>query len=401
MVCFVTATVGLAIGAHGQTADGVSAGRAAGHWLASRQFPNGAFFAENGSALGTGGAADAVLSLVASGAPPDVVTKGLSYVTEKSASEATAPGQISRLVMALAAGGRNPRDVRGVDYVDSLSSFLKPSGAYDENNVYSNSLVLLGLAAAREPTPQSALDYIRRNQCAGGGFSWQPGCLRTPDMDTTALTIGAMVANGISLQDGAISRARLFLLASQDPSGGFGYEATKPVNANSTALALTAIAAIKESPRASQWDMGNGKDPLSALLALQESSGAFRYEALRDDDSRNYATIQAILGSTGTAYPVIADAPVSSAGTAAKATSQIQTASNASTSSAPEDLKPSVLAEAQPAAPSLAARPVQTTRRFLASPSASDGGPAIKVLASVLLLLVLAGTALHRAASIR
>lgn len=288
--------------------DGLAAGRAAGSWIASRQFPNGAFFAENSSALGTGGAADTLVALVAGGEQQDAIGKGISYVVAKARGEATGPGQVSRLVMALVATGRNPRDVGGINYVDELNSFMKPSGAYDQNNVYANSVAVLGVVAAGGSVPASAIDHIRQNQCAGGGFSWQPGCLRTPDIDTTSLTIGAMIALGLPVDDPAVARARLFLLASQDRSGGFGYEAGKSVNSNSTALALSAISALKEAPRNGQWDLGEGKDPLSVLLAMQEPSGAFRYDPSRDDTSRDYATVQSIVGVMGIAYPVLSDA---------------------------------------------------------------------------------------------
>lgn len=310
----LAATLALAGAAAGASTASEAALRGA-QYIAARQAPNGAFFRADAPAHEV---AEALGSVVAGGLSGRPVANALTYIAANGPGAIRQGAHAGRMVMGLVAAGQNPRDFHGHDYVARLERFYDPaSGVYDRKNLYSNALALLGVIAGGEAIPERALTYLRDNQCPQGGFSWAAGCADPlgPDLDTTALVICALAGAGLPPSDLSLSRARTFLVAAQNPSGGFGQYTGWSTNANSTGLVLSALAALGESARASPWDRGEGKDPLSALLALQDASGGFRWRA--DDERPNdYATVQAVPGAAGRAYPLLspASAPHSDAG---------------------------------------------------------------------------------------
>lgn len=279
---------------------GAEAASKAATWVAERQTANGALFSAEQTADAT---AEAVAALVAGDGPRDAIDRALGYLAERGASRATRGAYAARIVMGVVAAGRDPRDFGGTDYVARLRSFYNPAtGAYDDQNVYANALATLGAVSAGEtPSPQT-IAWFRANQCASGGFSQALGCANTPDVDTTSLALTVLVRGGVEPTDPARTRARGYLVAARNPAGGYGQFAQGDTNVNSTALALTAIAALGEDPTAGPWSRDD-TDPLRALLALQDPSGGFRYAAGKPKPDE-YGTVQAIIGAAGKAYPV-------------------------------------------------------------------------------------------------
>jgi hypothetical protein len=279
-----------AVPAHAQDA----AARGA-RWLVDRQQPDGVFFAAGQKAHET---ADVLVALAAARAGGDAVARGARAILRTRPEEIERAGNAARVVMGLSAAGS---DLHG--YAARLVSFYDPAtGRYDAG-VYADALALLGVVAAGRPVPERALTYLRAHQCAGGGFAHAEGCAGTPDVDTTAMVVSAFLAGGVPADDLAIERARSFLTSVQNPDGGFGLEAGKPTNANSTGLVLSALAALHEDPAGKVWTQPDGHGPLGALAALQTASGGFRYVA-PDTEPNGYATVQAIPGLSGAAYPV-------------------------------------------------------------------------------------------------
>jgi hypothetical protein len=299
-------------------------------WLAAHQRPDGSLSDYAGS--GTG---DLVMALLAGGVAGAEVDRALGYV-RTHAGDARKPGQAARIVMGLVAAGENPRAFGGVDYVARTKArYDATTGAY-EDGLYADALAALGVLAANENLPGRAVTYLRANQCVGGGYAWKEGCAATPDVDTTSAVMSALLASGLPPSDSTISRARTFVRSAQNPDGGFPLEDGKTTNANSTGLALSAIAALGEN--ATGWRTSTGGDPISALSKLQGSDGGFRYQS-SDPSAGGYATVQAVLGLAGVAYPM---APVkreraSAAGAAPVATSagSVPAKGAVSTSAAP------------------------------------------------------------------
>ena len=160
--------------------------------------------------------------------------------------------------------------------------------------MYSDALALLGLIAAHAQPPAQAITYLRVNQCANGGFGHDPGCAQA-DVDTTALVLSALSGSGVTASDSLRSNAVRWLRSMRTSSGLFPSVAGGEPNANSTGLAICALATAG-SPVTS-----------SAILSFRDPSGGFRY--LRGDKTANdYATEQALPAVVGATYPLAAGA---------------------------------------------------------------------------------------------
>lgn len=271
-------------------------------YIVERQTSTGAFF-DTDTAADT--VAEAVVALVAGGVVGAPVDDALGYIALHGPDRATGrAGWAGRLVMGLAAAGADPRSFETFDYVAALRGHYDAATGAFETNVYANALALLGLAAAGEDVPAEAIRFVKVNQCAEGGFSWQAGCAGRPDVDTTAHTTSALLAAGVGDADLAVSRARSWLERTRNPDGGFPLEQGQPTNANSTSLAVSAIAALGEDPQREPWSDGDA-DPVAALAALQDpSSGGFRWKADQRQPN-DYSTVQAVVGIAGRTWPVL------------------------------------------------------------------------------------------------
>ncbi len=279
-------------------------------YIVARQAPSGAFFRADEAANAV---AEEIAALAAAGVTGRPVERALAYVARHGPEDANRRGAYAgRIVMGIVAGGRNPRNFGGTDYVGRLSAFYSPvTGSYDNANpgefppsLYADALAALGMIAAGEPLEAGALGNFRSNVCADGGYGHARACAEGPDVDTTALVIAVLRAAGVPAGDSGVVSGRQYLIDAGNPDGGFGYAGGAQTNANSTALALSAIAALGEQPRASTWQQSRpSANPLDALLGLQEGAGGFRYTAT-NDAANDYATVQAVVGAAGTPYPV-------------------------------------------------------------------------------------------------
>ena len=146
------------------------------------------------------------------------------------------------------------------------------SGSYAA--VSTTTWAVIALKAAGQSSSQLArsVSWLRNHQASGGGFSFTPG--GSADPDSTAATIEALRAGGISASSATIKRALSYLRSQQKSNGGFTSGMGGTTNAESTAWAVQAIRAAGQNPAGKSWKKG-GKTPVAFLLSLQASSGAF------------------------------------------------------------------------------------------------------------------------------
>lgn len=273
-------------------------------YVASTQAVDGGFFRTGQSAEGSGGLADTLVALAVDEGLEDAGLDAALSRLEALAPEATSrPAYTARIVMAVVASGLDPRSFGGVDYVARLEGARLPGGYWEVQN-YANAVAALGWVAAGNELALESVLWTTANQCADGGWGFMTACLSRSDVDTTALTLNALLSGGVDTSDPSIVRARQFLMVAQNDEGGFGDRPDTETNANSTGLALSAIAALGETPTDAPWDLGAGRDPLTQLLALQTADGGFLWKASRPSMIDNYATVQALPGVAGVAYPV-------------------------------------------------------------------------------------------------
>lgn len=254
-------------------------------WLVSQQAPNGAVPASGRPDE----VAEAVIALVAGAAPEGAIDKAIGFVAERGGADATRAAYVGRIILGALAARREPRALGGVDYVARLEeAYNATSGTYD-SGLYANGLAYLAKIAVSGSLTERSRAYVTANQCADGGFANDPGCTRLADTDTTALLLSVLVRDDSN--PAARDRARTWLTTVQNDDGGFPNTRGGPTNANSTALALSAIATLRESPVGEPWKRSSG-NPLGALLRLQMSNGAFRFLATGGENT--YATVQAV-----------------------------------------------------------------------------------------------------------
>lgn len=273
-------------------------------YIAGQQLSDGGFFTPGQGVAHSGGLADTMVALLSdTGATADTVDLALSNLSARAWATTTRAAHAGRIVMAAAAAGADPRSLGGHDYVAALQSFYSPAG-YWESQLYSNALAALGVLAAGERLPAQAVLWITLNQCSDGGFSWMTACLGASDVDTTALLVNVLIKAGVSRDALVLTRARDYLVSAQNAEGGFGSRPAAITNANSTGLVLSAIAALGELPTAAPWQRANGDNPLQRILTLQTPSGGFLWTADSPGGIDNYATVQAVPGVAGQAYPI-------------------------------------------------------------------------------------------------
>lgn len=267
-------------------------------WLVSQQRSSGAFFSTSERPDET---AEHLVGLVAGRVGGGGVTRALSYIAKKGPGGASRAAFTGRMISGIVAGGGDPADHGGTDFVAILrDQYDASTGAYDAEQLFADLIAANGALAAGEDLPPKATDHIVANQCGSGGFGYENGCPTDADTDTTAWAISVLTAAGRA--QAQTDAARAWLLTQQHRDGGFGFTKDKPTSSDSTGLVLSAIAALDEDAREAPWRQKDGDDPVRALAKLQTSSGGFSFGA--GGKPNGLSTRQAIVGMAGLAYPV-------------------------------------------------------------------------------------------------
>lgn len=284
--------------------------RSALDWIADQQQADGSFAGFN-----PGATIDATLAIAAGGGKPQSFISGagntpLDYLAgQADAYSARGASAAGKLITGVAAAGGNPRSFGGVDLVARLvGTYSAGTGQFGGGSTWDQSWAMIGLAAAGEPIPPAAVDYLAGIQATGGGWGFAANS-DTADVDSTAMALQALAAAGAARSDAAVNAGFAFLRSAQQDDGGFpGFLGV--TDAGSTGLALQALAAFGENPRGWNWrtnvDDGSASAltvhaPLQALLALQSTEGGFPGFSGANDP---FATYQALPGLSSKAFPL-------------------------------------------------------------------------------------------------
>jgi len=273
-------------------------------WMRTQQQPDGSF-----PGFGPGESADAVLAFAAAGQDPTRVTRdgrsALDYLATQAASYgASSPGAAAKLVLAAVAAGQDPTSFGGTNLLELIGAGYDPASGQYGADVYGHALALIATRAVGASPPPAAVRRLLDLQLADGGWSFDGAAATGSDTNTTSLAVQALV--GQRQADGARARAIAYLKGQQNDDGGFPYAQGSPFgnasDANSTAAVIQAILAAGEDPAGATWTRG-GQTPLAALAALQNASGALRYQASQPDDNA-LATYQAVPALLRRSLPV-------------------------------------------------------------------------------------------------
>ncbi|MFI9647738.1 prenyltransferase/squalene oxidase repeat-containing protein [Streptomyces sp. NPDC052040] len=209
-----------------------------------------------------------------------------------------------------------------------------PSGLYGTTDptydgVWRQSLALLAQHTSGVKPAEAAVDWLTGQQCANGAFApyrAQPTAAcdaKTPvDTNSTAAAVQALAALGG--HDGATTKAVSWLKSVQNKDGGWGYTAGGASDANSTSVVIGALTATGGRP---QDVRKGGGSPYDALLKLAlpcdgDGAGAFAFQPDKKGalTANADATAAAVAGALGKGLAGEAAKPAGAAPACAKAT---------------------------------------------------------------------------------
>jgi hypothetical protein len=334
--------------------------------------------------------ADTAIALAASDDQDPVLAKLVGYLAAHVADYADPAGTgqfpgpysgaVGKLALLAEITGQNPHDFGGFDLLKTLTDHVctaaDGAGActaagdfYQSFSAISQSLAVLALARGGVTPPAAAVTRLEQLQCSDGGFSsvlLGPADTCTSDVDTTGYALQALsLVAGTATE---VGNGRSYLLAAQQPDGGF--PGTAGENANSAGLAVQGLLVT-----------GSGSQPqvtaaTSFLLGLQNADGGFAINASTpgSDVRATTAALPALVGSVLTTLSDVVT-PI--------APSSTPTPTPTPTASSTHSRRPTVAPTSSP--PSAAGSPVASTGELAAT------GPHPKLPLLIGTLLILAG----------
>jgi hypothetical protein len=280
-------------------------------FLAQRQRSNGSIVAF--SAIGS--TADAVQAFVAAGRGHAQMERALGYLSGRvAAGKVDTLGLEAKVVMAVTAGGGDPRAFGGRNLLGAIRNTLGSDGHYGDSAVLDDALALLAVESAGVRPATRAANWLLGAQCPDGGWAYdKPYDPSTDDAhcddgsgtdfflsdsNTTSYVVQGLAA--MASADRIEADPFAFFDTLRDPTnGGWSYAASFiDTDANSTALVLQAYAAVgRTTPHGA----------IAALRRLQyPTCGAFAYSwngSVKGDPDVG-ATIGAVPGLLLEAFPV-------------------------------------------------------------------------------------------------
>lgn len=205
-----------------------------------------------------------------------------------------------------------------------------PSGLYGDKDpkfdgVFRQSYALLAQDTVGVRPARKAVGWLTGQQCDSGGFAAyradpSEACdAKTPvDSNSTAAAVQALAALGG--QDATVKKAVGWLKSVQNQDGGWGYQPGLPSDANSTGIVVGALAAAGAKPDAVRSQRGKSAYdalPEFALPCGKGTDGAFGLADMKTGKlaANADATAAGVLGSLGKGLVV---APTDKSGSPAK-----------------------------------------------------------------------------------
>ena len=214
-------------------------------------------------------------------------------------------------------GGARPP----VDLEDLMDQGELPDHSYGAGALNATLFALLAHDVLDRPAPEDTIAYVRSVQQANGGWGFAGDPNGTDlDVDTTALALSALTANGLPAGDATIAAGLQFLAKQHQESGAWqSFGADDP---NSSSLGLLGVEATGWHTTSPCWRTSSNSsskgtpyvDPDTWLRAQQVTAGApgdlGRFASPNDGFGVNtFATSQAIQALLGTWLPTTSAAP--------------------------------------------------------------------------------------------
>jgi hypothetical protein len=265
--------------------------------------------------------ADVVIALDSAGLDSAAATVRLAsgYSAYVGSGSHVSAGALAKLLVVADVEGSNPRSFGGHNLINVLPSLMDRNGRYrdqpsrgDYSNTFSQSLAVMGLAEAGLSVPQEALRFLIRQQCGSGPAGFRLLMATSPchdpdraDVDSTSMAVRALLVAGRSVP---AASALTWLEQQQTVSGGLaGSPPTDVVNANSTGLALAALAAghrTEAAGRAADYLRSlqltcSVPAPVRGAISYSESHHQRDLRHPKPNQELTRATTQALIGLAG------------------------------------------------------------------------------------------------------
>lgn len=199
--------------------------------------------------------------------------------------------EYSRVILSLAAIGKDPYNVNGYNLVSPLDNFDKVVWQGLNGAIYAL-IALDSINYDDSGLPDRYIDYILSFQNSDGGFPLNKE--QNSDIEITAMAIQALSkhTDHADITD-AVKRGLDFIANMQDSDGGFSnqYGSSSEI-CSQVLMALTSVDAASD-----ERFVKNGKTPLDALLSYSLPDGSF--EHISGNGSNLMATEQALCALSG------------------------------------------------------------------------------------------------------
>jgi hypothetical protein len=276
-------------------------------WIATQQQADGSF-----AGFGAGNTADAVFAICAVGGDPNgFLVEGnspVSYLAANVDTLTSTTGGTAKTILAAVCANKDPRSFAGLDLVAEIEGTVDSTSGQYGSDLSGHAFAMLALKGTNRPIPDTAVSWLRTAQTPEGGWGWD-GTPSSGNADTnsTSLAIQGLVAAGVPTSDTAIQNAIAYLHTQQNDDGGFPYANPSSwgteTDANSTAYVIQGLVAAGEDPEGSSWTV-KSNNPMTALLSLRLSSGAFLWQAAIPGENA-LATYQAVPAMMLKTFPMV------------------------------------------------------------------------------------------------
>jgi energy-coupling factor transport system substrate-specific component len=274
-------------------------------FLLSAQNVDGGFGGSRGQGSSELYTAWAAMALAATGHDPAGVRRGGRSVLDSLRGQAytlQGVGDAERTILAAHACGASPYSFAG----RHLVSEMMRAHARDHSFAEQVNLTAFAIFAMRAIGHSAAFGPIRlaagwierqRNDDGGFAFSTRGG---SSDVDDTAAALQALVVAGARNRR-ALVPATSYLIAAQNPDGGYPQRPEGGSNAQSTAWAVQGLIAAGRNPNSVR--RRGSRSPLGFLGSLVSAGGAMRYSRT-SGQTPVWVTAQALIAQAGAIFPV-------------------------------------------------------------------------------------------------
>lgn len=200
-------------------------------------------------------------------------------------------GELERTILALRSAGASVGRFRGRNLLSALIARRRRDGSWARNVAYT-AFGVLALRAAGKPVAavRRSARWLLAAQNPDGG--WGFVARAESDVDDTGAVLQALAAAGMG-SGGAVQ----YLRASQNRDGGFGQMRGRSSNAQSTAWAVQGLVAAGVRPTSV------GANPLRYLRGLQRADGHIAYSR-SSDQTPVWVTAQALTALRRKPFPL-------------------------------------------------------------------------------------------------